>query len=84
MQVAASLTSDEIVENALVHRSVVDMLQGIFHRHGAVCISTPLLMPKSLLHETSETYVCLMDHSGGLVGLPHDSKVRARSLRCLL
>jgi hypothetical protein len=66
-----------VIDNALIRQSVTDVLKEIFYKHGAVHIATPLLMPRSVLHESSETYVCLMDHSGGLVGLPHDSWVCA-------
>jgi len=51
------------------------MLEQIFRKHGAVRISVPLLMPKCLLYDANDAYVCLMDSSGGLVGLPYDSRV---------
>jgi len=51
------------------------MLERIFRRHSAVHIGVPLLMPKCSLYEANDAYVCLMDHSGGLVGLPYDSRV---------
>jgi len=51
------------------------MLERIFRKHGAVHISVPLLMPKCSLYDANDAYVCLMDRSGGLVGLPYDSRV---------
>jgi len=51
------------------------MLERIFRKHGAVHIGIPLLMPKCSLYDANDAYVCLMDRSGGLVGLPYDSRV---------
>ncbi len=54
---------------------VVDTLEQIFRRHSAVRISSPLLMPKCTLYDHTDQYVCVMDHSGGLVALPYDLRV---------
>lgn len=48
---------------------------GVFRRHGAACISTPLLMPRAKLYDTTESCVRLMTHSGGVVHAPHDLRV---------
>ena len=58
-----------------MNRNVTDMLERIFRRHGAVRISVPLLMPKCSVYDAHDVYVCLMDRSGGLVGLPYDNRV---------
>ena len=63
------------VELSMAQRFVSDSLEKIFRRHGAVHVSVPQLMPKCLLYEASESYVCMIDRSGGLVALPHDSRV---------
>jgi len=64
------------------------MLERIFRRHGAVHVGIPLLMPKCSLYDANDAYVCLMDQSGGLVGLPYDSRVMCCKLplycNCLL
>ena len=62
----------------MVERQVHDSVEGIFRRHGAVRINTPLLMPRSPLYTAaaSEANVCFMDRSGGLVSLPYDLRVR--------
>lgn len=56
-------------------------VERVFERHGAVRLSTPLLMPRSsaappttVAHETSAA-VTLMTHSGSVVTLPHDLRV---------
>jgi len=64
-----------VVTQALVNRTVTDMLERIFRKHGAVHVGVPLLMPKCALYDANDAYVCLMDRSGGLVGLPYDSRV---------
>ena len=58
-----------------MNRNMTDMLERIFRRHGAVHVGVPLLMPKCSLYDANDAYVCLMDRSGGLVGLPYDSRV---------
>ena len=55
-----------------VHKS----LERVFQIHGAVRVSTPLLMPMSKLYAHSEQYVCFMERSGGIVSLPFDLRVR--------
>ena len=66
---------------AVVRNTLVD----IFHRHGAVPLSTPLLMPPQKLYALEDQYVQVMDHGGGLVALPYDLRVsRKSSATCLL
>jgi len=60
------------------------MLEKVFRKHGAVHIGVPLLMPKCSLYDANDAYVCLVDRSGGLVGLPYDSRVSGLlPLHCL-
>lgn len=47
----------------------------VFEKHGAVCLSTPLLMPQNMLYDNTESCVRLMAQSGGIVTLPHDLRV---------
>jgi translation initiation factor 2-alpha kinase 4 len=44
----------------------------VFQKHGATCLSTPLLMPRNTLYDNTESCVRLMTHSGGIVSMPHD------------
>ncbi|CAG8498589.1 12794_t:CDS:10, partial [Acaulospora colombiana] len=59
---------------ALIFGRVKDNLTKIFRRHGAVELSTPLLMPKSDIYEDKKV-VYLMDTEGGIVQLPYDLTV---------
>ncbi|XP_049955903.1 eIF-2-alpha kinase GCN2 [Schistocerca serialis cubense] len=47
----------------------------VFRRHGAVCVPTPLLMPRDNSLLPADTGVQLMTHSGGVVSLPHNLRV---------
>lgn len=47
----------------------------VFKKHGATCLSTPLLMPQNMLYDNTESCVRLMAQSGGIVTLPHDLRV---------
>ena len=60
----------------LLQRHVMDTVEGIFRKHGAVKLSTPLLMPQSSVYDRCEPYVCVMARHGGLVTLPYDLRVR--------
>ncbi|XP_041355156.1 eIF-2-alpha kinase GCN2-like [Gigantopelta aegis] len=55
----------------LVHNS----LERVFQIHGAIRVTTPLLMPMSNVYTHSEQYVCFMERSGGIVSLPFDLRV---------
>ncbi|CAG8527185.1 5428_t:CDS:10, partial [Acaulospora morrowiae] len=59
---------------ALILGRVRDVLTKIFRHHGAVELSTPLLMPKSEIYEDKKV-VYLMDIEGGIVQLPYDLTV---------
>ncbi|XP_055957482.1 eIF-2-alpha kinase GCN2-like isoform X1 [Patella vulgata] len=59
---------------ALVQTSVHGTIERIFQRHGALRMSTPILMPKCFLYQ-DEQYACFMDHSGNVVGLRCDLRV---------
>ncbi|CAH1791711.1 unnamed protein product [Owenia fusiformis] len=61
--------------SALLYSHVQGMLERVFQKHGAVQVVTPLLMPKCDVYKHIEQYVCLMDRSGGMVGLPFDLRV---------
>ncbi|XP_059478239.1 eIF-2-alpha kinase GCN2 isoform X2 [Neocloeon triangulifer] len=58
--------------------AVRPMIEKIFLKHGAVRLSSPMLIPKSStstrVKETSTT-VTMMTHSGSVVTLPHDLRV---------
>ncbi|KAL4238496.1 Eukaryotic translation initiation factor 2 alpha kinase 4 [Mactra antiquata] len=60
---------------SLTQQMVADTLIKVFERHGAIKLTTPLLMPQQKLYENLDHYACLMDHSGRLVGLPFDLRV---------
>ncbi|XP_021938823.1 eIF-2-alpha kinase GCN2 isoform X2 [Zootermopsis nevadensis] len=47
----------------------------VFQKHGATCLSTPLLMPQNVLYDNTDSCVRLMSHSGGIVTIPHDLRV---------
>ncbi|KAJ4436658.1 hypothetical protein ANN_16789 [Periplaneta americana] len=52
-----------------------DRITRVFQKHGATCLSTPLLMPRNSLYDNTESCVRLMTHSGGIVTIPHDLRV---------
>lgn len=56
----------QVVQDKLIH---------IFKKHGAVKLSIPSLIPKSSLYQHTDQYVYMMDHEGGMVGLPFDHRV---------
>lgn len=56
----------------LFYGKVRDQMANVFRCHGAVELGTPLLTPKSDLHDNDKKSVALMDSSGGLVQLPYD------------
>ncbi|KAG0215957.1 hypothetical protein BGX28_007183 [Mortierella sp. GBA30] len=57
---------------SLFYGKVRDQMVNIFKCHGAVELGTPLLTPKSDLHDSDKKSVALMDSTGGLVQLPYD------------
>ncbi|KAK0529452.1 eukaryotic translation initiation factor 2-alpha kinase [Tilletia horrida] len=64
---------------------IVERLQMLFKRHGAVPLRTPLLMPPNDMYGTERKPVQLLDKTGKLVQLPYDhlvafARVCARSL----
>ncbi|KAG0224647.1 hypothetical protein BGW42_004971 [Actinomortierella wolfii] len=58
--------------NALFYGRVRDEMVKIFRCHAAVELGTPLLTPKSDLHDSDKKSVSLMDSTGSLVQLPYD------------
>uniref|UniRef100_A0AAY4CI97 eIF-2-alpha kinase GCN2 n=1 Tax=Denticeps clupeoides TaxID=299321 RepID=A0AAY4CI97_9TELE len=61
---------------------VYEIITRIFKKHGAVRLQTPLLLPRSRgLYEGCEL-ACFMDHSGMLVTLPYDLRVRPTGCTC--
>jgi len=58
--------------NALFYGKVRDQMVNVFKCHAAVELGTPLLTPKSDLHDSDKKSVALMDSTGGLVQLPYD------------
>ena len=59
----------------LIQMYITECIERIFHKHGAVRLNTPLLMPRSALFEYTDQYVTIMDHSGAIVALPFDLRV---------
>ena len=57
------------------HERVADILKRVFHKHGAMELKTPLLMPKCDLYKSQEQYVRIMDQQGGVVALPYDLRI---------
>lgn len=56
-----------------LHESVKKKVVTIFQRHGGICFTTPLLMPKSgELYDTNESCVKLMTRTGNIVTIPYD------------
>ncbi|KAF9969485.1 hypothetical protein BGZ73_008146 [Actinomortierella ambigua] len=58
--------------NALFYGRVRDEMVKVFRCHAAVELGTPLLTPKSDLHDSDMKTVSLMDSAGSLVQLPYD------------
>ena len=69
------LQSSFSLKSSLTQRMVTDALEKVFQLHGAIKLSTPLLIPRPKIYESVDQYACLMDHSGRLVGLPFDLRV---------
>ncbi len=68
------------MNNVAIFRVVVMMFMSLslscLSVSGAVRLQTPLLLPRNRrLYEGCET-ACFMDHSGMLVSLPYDLRVR--------
>ncbi|KAK5827528.1 hypothetical protein F5H01DRAFT_98323 [Linnemannia elongata] len=57
---------------SMFYGKVRAQMVSVFRCHGAVELGTPLLTPKSDLHDTDKKSVALMDSTGGLVQLPYD------------
>ncbi|KAF8983829.1 hypothetical protein BGZ46_009397 [Entomortierella lignicola] len=57
---------------SLFYGKVRDQMVNVFRCHAAVELGTPLLTPKSDLHDNDKKSVALMDSTGGLVQLPYD------------
>ncbi|KAI1316493.1 hypothetical protein EDD11_009906 [Mortierella claussenii] len=57
---------------SLFYGKVRDQMVNVFRCHAAVELGTPLLTPKSDLHDSDKKSVALMDSTGGLVQLPYD------------
>ena len=68
--------SDEVVQ---IHTYIIQTIERIFQKHGALRLNAPLLMPRSDMYEYTDQYVTLMDHSGDIVALPFDLRVRVRT-----
>ncbi|KAF9911928.1 hypothetical protein EC991_001834 [Linnemannia zychae] len=57
---------------SMFYGKVRAQMVSVFRCHGAVELGTPLLTPKSDLHDNDKKSVALMDSTGGLVQLPYD------------
>uniref|UniRef100_A0A3P9Q7R6 eIF-2-alpha kinase GCN2 n=1 Tax=Poecilia reticulata TaxID=8081 RepID=A0A3P9Q7R6_POERE len=58
-----------------LQQHVYESITRIFKKHGAVCLHTPLLLPRNRKLYDSSELACFMDHSGMLVTLPHDLRM---------
>jgi translation initiation factor 2-alpha kinase 4 len=54
---------------------VKQAVRSVFHRHGAVELNTPLLIPKSKVYGDIPSVVQLMTHNGNTVSIPYDLRV---------
>lgn len=63
------LSSKKLFLQENIKRKIVE----IFKKHGGLCLTTPLLMPKSGQHSSfTESSVKLMTRTGSVVSIPHD------------
>ncbi|XP_050446671.1 eIF-2-alpha kinase GCN2 [Cataglyphis hispanica] len=57
----------------VLQENVKQKIVEIFQKHGGICLTTPLLMPKSVQHSNfTEHSVKLMTRTGSIVSIPHD------------
>ncbi|XP_070151406.1 eIF-2-alpha kinase GCN2 isoform X2 [Polyergus mexicanus] len=57
----------------VLQENVKQKIIEIFQKHGGICLTTPLLMPKSIQHSNFTEYsVKLMTRTGSIVSIPHD------------
>ncbi|PIK44682.1 putative eukaryotic translation initiation factor 2-alpha kinase 4 [Apostichopus japonicus] len=63
------------LKQTLIQKTVFESLTNLFEKHGAVKVSSPLLMPKNALSDFTESGAYFMDSSGSLVVLPFDLRV---------
>nr|WAQ68452.1 eIF-2-alpha kinase GCN2 [Haliotis discus hannai] len=63
------------LKSSQLQMSVHNSIERVFELHGGTKVATPFLMPQSDLYKSNDQYVRLMDHSGGLIGLPYDLRV---------
>lgn len=76
MDILRSHTESELSKNFLtVVQTVKQKIRNIFHRHGAIELNTPLLIPKSKVYQHVPSVVQLMTHNGNTVTIPHDLRV---------
>ena len=61
--------------NAMAQQAVHEKLVSLFRRHGAIKLSTSLLVPRTSLFDQLELAVSVMDHSGTIVTLPYDLRI---------
>ena len=59
----------------LVCEYVEETLRGMFTRHGALSINTPLLIPKSQIFHGIDNVASVMDSNGIVLALPFDSRI---------
>lgn len=65
----SGLSSEKLFLQESVKKKIIE----IFRKHGGVCLTTPLLMPKSGQHCIfTESSVKLMTRTGSIVSIPHD------------
>ncbi|EGW04299.1 Eukaryotic translation initiation factor 2-alpha kinase 4 [Cricetulus griseus] len=75
------LKGNFLIRTAKIQQLVCETIIRIFKRHGAVQLSTPLLLPRNKqIYEHNEAAV-FMDHSGMLVMLPFDLRTEKLTRR---
>ncbi|KAG1682245.1 eIF-2-alpha kinase GCN2 [Nymphon striatum] len=63
------------IKSSLAFRHIKEKIQKVFHKHGAVDINVPLLIPQAKQSSSEEWSVNLMDHGGDIVSLPRDLRL---------
>lgn len=68
-------SSDSSMQSAMYYDFVKGKLEAVMQLHGAQNVFVPLLLPKCKLYENNDNAVHLMDNSGTVVSVPHDTRV---------
>ncbi|KAJ8309409.1 hypothetical protein KUTeg_014283 [Tegillarca granosa] len=63
------------MRRVLIHQLVNETIVRIFHKHGAIKLTTPLLMPRCSQTDSNDHHIYFMDQFGRPVGIPFDLRV---------